>query len=99
VAGDRAGNGSFLEGHEDEILLGVLNCLADCFGNLVRLAEPHPDVATPVPHHDEGGEGEPSATFDDLGHPIDGHHPVVQLQHARIDPRFCHSILPGPVCF
>jgi hypothetical protein len=61
----------------------------------VSLAQAHADVATAIAHHDECRERESAATLDDLGHPVDGHHPVVELEHAGIDPGFCHSAPSG----
>src|SRR5262245_24415636 len=59
VARDLEGNGRVLEGHEDQILLGVLDRLPDRFRYLAGLAQPHADVPPPVSHHDQRGEGEP----------------------------------------
>src|SRR5204862_5767041 len=49
-----------------------------------------PNVSAAVAHDDERREREPAATLHDLGHAVDGHHAIVQLEHARIDLRFCH---------
>src|SRR2546422_1276491 len=95
VPGDLAGDRRLLERHENELLLGVLHGLPDGLGHLVGLAEAHADMAPTVAHHDQGREREAAATLDDLGHPVDRHHPVVELEHARIDPGFRHSVPPA----
>src|SRR6185503_12488378 len=64
LPGHLARDGGVLEGHEDQILLGVLHRLPDRFRNLARLAEPHAHMTAPVSHHHQGGEGEASATLD-----------------------------------
>src|SRR5437867_1387860 len=90
VTGDLAGDRRILQRHEDQVLLGVLHRLADRLGHLVGLAEADPDVSAAVADDDERREREPADTLHDLGHAVDGHHAVVQLEHARIDLRFCH---------
>src|SRR5882672_2840670 len=94
MSGDLAGDRRLLEGDEDQILLGVLDRLPDGLGHLVGLAEADAHVAAPVADHDQRREREPPATLDDLGHAVDGDDAIVQLEHARIDLRFRHSILP-----
>ena len=100
VAGDLAGDRRVLERHEDQVLLGVLDRLADRLRHLVRLAESDAHVTAAVAHHHEGGEGEPPAALDDLGHPVDGDHPVVQVQRAGIDlasaTQSARPIIPRP---
>ena len=74
-----------LQRHEDQVLLGVLHRLPDGLGHLARLAEPHTHVAVAVADDHQRGEGEPPAALDHLGHPVDGDHPVRQIQRTRID--------------
>jgi len=97
VAGDLDRNRGVAQGHEDQILLRVLDRLADGLRHLVGLAQPHAHVTAPVAHDDERRERETPAALDDLGHAVDGDHTVVELQHARIDLRFGHSVLPCSV--
>src|SRR2546428_3832597 len=62
----------------------------------MSLSEAQPHTAPAAADDDERREREPATALDHLGHPVDGHHPVGQLEHARINLRFCHSI--SPVC-
>jgi len=58
----------------------MLHRLADRLGNLAGLAEPDTHVPLSIAHHHQGREGESPAALDDLGDPVDGHHPVGQVQ-------------------
>src|ERR1700733_14646145 len=69
---DRAGD----PGYPEERLLGRLDALGDGRGDLLRLAVAHADHAIAVTDDDQGGEAEPPATLDDLGHPVDGDDPL-----------------------
>src|SRR5215470_2349144 len=93
MPGDLAGDRRLLQRHEDQILLGVLDRLADRLRHLVGLAEADTDVTPTVADHHQRREREPAAALDDLGHPVDGDDAIVQLQHAWIDLRFRHSTL------
>src|SRR6266571_3984596 len=94
VTGDLARDRRLLQRHEDQVLLRVLHRLADRLGHLVGLAETDTHVAPTVADHHQRRERESPTTLDDLGHAVDGDNAVIQLEHARIDPRFCHSVLP-----
>src|SRR5437867_101444 len=83
-----------LQRHEDQVPLRVLHRLADRLGHLVGLAETDTHVAPTVADHHQRRERESPTTLDDLGHAVDGDNAVIQLEHAWIDPRFCHSVLP-----
>src|SRR5712692_252861 len=78
VSGDLTGNRRLPERYEDQVLLRVLDRFADGLRHLVGLAETHADVTAAVAHDHERGEREPPSALDDLGHPVDGHHPVVK---------------------
>src|SRR5713101_1652696 len=93
VTRDLAGNRRVLERHEDQILLGVLDRLPDRLGHLAGLAQSHAHVSPPVPHHDQRGERESPAALDHLGDPVDGDHPVRQVQRACVYLRLSHSRL------
>src|SRR5438128_4871817 len=93
VTRDLAGNRRVLERHEDQILLGVLDRLPDRLGHLAGLAQSHAHVSPPIPHHDQRGEGESPATLDHLGDPVDGDHPVRQVQRACVYLCLSHSRL------
>src|SRR2546422_7131520 len=92
VSGDLARDRRVLQRHEDQILLGVLHRLADRLGHLVGLAETDTHMAPTVADHHQRREREAPAALDDLGHAVDGDDAVIQLEHARIDLRFCHYI-------
>src|SRR5439155_2698477 len=96
VADDLAGDGGVLERHEHQVLLGVLHRLANGLRDLARLPQPDADMAVAVPHDDERRERESPATLDDLGDPVDRHHPVREIQRTGIDPRLSHSDPPHP---
>src|SRR5712691_2210429 len=93
VARDLARDRRVLEGHEDQILLGMLDRLPDSLGHLAGLAQPHPHVSPPVPHHDQRPEGESPAAPNHLGDPGDGDHSVRQVQRACVYLRLSHSRL------
>ena len=57
--------------HLDEVLLGVLDALADRFRNLAGLAQPDADVAGAVADDDDRAEAEAPAALDDLGDAVD----------------------------
>src|SRR5215471_17716186 len=57
----------------EEVLLGRLDALGDRRGHLLGLPVSDTDHAVAVADHDQGGEAEPAATLDHLGHPVDGH--------------------------
>src|SRR5262245_40443865 len=51
------------ERHLDEVLLGVLDALADGLGHLAGLAEPDTDVALAIADDDDGAEAEAAAAL------------------------------------
>jgi hypothetical protein len=55
----------------DQVLLRVLDALADRLRDLAGLAEPDPDVARAVTDDDDRAEAEPPAALDDLGDSVD----------------------------
>src|SRR3954470_24029084 len=59
-----------------EVLLGLLDALGDRRGHLLGLAVPDAHGAVAVTHDHQGGEAEAPPTLDDLGHALDGHHPL-----------------------
>ncbi len=72
----RVGNRRSDPGHLEEVLLRLLDALGDRRGHLLGLPVADADGAVPVAHHDQRGEAEPATTLDDLGHAVDGHHPL-----------------------
>jgi hypothetical protein len=71
--------------HADHVLLGGLDALLDRGGHLARLAHAVADVAAAVAHHDQGAEREVLASLDDLGHAVDRHDLVLELQAGDFD--------------
>jgi hypothetical protein len=69
------------ERHGEEVLASLLGALLDGEGHLLRLAVAETDPAGAVTDHHEGGEGEPTAALDHLGHAVDVDDPrLAQLQ-------------------
>src|SRR5439155_407394 len=66
------------ERDREHALLGHLHTLLDGGRHLLRLAVAHAHATGSVPNHDQGSEAEPPATSDDLGHAVDGHHPLLE---------------------
>ena len=73
----------------DEVLLGVLDALADRLGDLAGLAEPDADVARAVADDDDRAEAEPPAALDDLGDAVDLDDALLERELVRVDP--CHG--------
>src|SRR5207302_5082952 len=90
---DLAGDRRVTQRDEDQILLGMLDRLADRLRNLVGLAEPDAHVPASVADDDERREGKAPAALDDLRDAVDGDHSVVELEDAGIDARLGHSPL------
>ena len=80
-----------LEGHPDEVLLGVLDPFPDRLGHLASLAQAGAHVAVPVADHDHGAEAEPPATLDDLGHPVDLDNALLERELVGIDACHCRG--------
>ena len=68
---DRVDDGRAGQGHLEQVLPGLLGALLDGEGHLLGLAVAEADAAVAVADHHEGGEREPPAALDDLGHPVD----------------------------
>src|SRR5262249_17453974 len=69
----------------EEGLLGRLDALGDGRGHLLGLPVPDTDHVVAVTDHDQGGEAEPAATLDHLGHPVDGHY-TLEICGALVGP-------------
>src|SRR5262249_40290288 len=74
----------------DEMLLGVLDALADRLGNLACLAEPAADVARTITDHDDRAEAEAPAALDDLCDAVDLDDALLQRQLVRVNS--CHDV-------
>ena len=68
------------------MLLRVLDALLDRLGDLVGLPKTRSDVTAPIAHDDHGREAEAPATLHDLGHAVDLHDALGELQTSWIDP-------------
>ncbi len=77
------------ERHADEVLLRVLDALADRLGNLAGLAQPGADVPVAVADHDHRAEAEAAAALDDLRHAVDLDDALLERQPGGIDS--CHG--------
>src|SRR4029450_5914030 len=75
----------------DEVLLRVLDALANRLRDLAGLAEPGPDVTRAVAYHDDRAEAEPPAALDDLGDAVDLDDALLERELVGVDP--CHRLL------
>jgi hypothetical protein len=71
VADDFVRDGVATEIDADEGAVGAVGALADRIGHFLGLAVTHADAALAVTRHDERGEVEAAAAFDDLGAAVD----------------------------
>src|SRR5450756_1083282 len=78
----------------DEVLLRVLDALADGLGHLAGLAEPGADVAVAVTDDDDRGEAEASPALDDLGDAVDLDDTLFERELGGIDPGHWRSSPP-----
>jgi hypothetical protein len=79
-------DGAVDEGHEDEVLLRVLDALLDRLRNFIGLPEARSDVTAAVADDDHCRKAEAAATLDDLRHAVDLHDALGELQTSWIDP-------------
>src|SRR6185369_12508216 len=94
VRGDRMRDGAIDEGHEDKVLLRVLDALLDRLRNFIGLAQTSSDVPAAVANDDHRGEAEAAATLDDLGDTVDLNDALGELQTSWIDP-WHYSLTPA----
>ena len=88
------GNGAFVDGYADKILLSGLNALGDGGLHFVCFAETPAYDAVFVAYHYDGGEGEGASALGHLGDAVDGYEAVFEFEVAgRLDSivSFCHS--------
>ena len=71
----------------DQVLLGVLDALADRLGHLARLTQAGTNVPGTVTDDDDRAEAEAPAALDDLRHTIDLDDALFERQLVRVDPR------------
>ena len=64
----------------NEVLLGVLDALADSVRNLSGLADAKAHNAGAVAHHNQGGELHHPAAFDGFRNTVNRHNPLLQVQ-------------------
>ena len=83
-------DGPSQERHPEHGLLRSLTPLPDCLRNLVRFAKPHTNPPLRIAHDDDRIEAEPPSTLHNLGHSVDVHNLIEQLQSCWID-----SFLPN----
>jgi hypothetical protein len=93
-AGCFVGDGSALEGYLDEVLLSILDALADCVGYFGGLAKAVTYCAVTVAYYYESGELEDTTTLNGLGNAVQGNDLFAQLKGFGID-QFSHvCVLP-----
>src|SRR5664279_908021 len=76
--------------HLEHVLLGLFDTLGDGRGDLLGLAVADADRPVAVTDDDQGGEGEPPPTLDDLGDPV-GHHDALE-QRVLLDGRVTTAV-------
>src|SRR4051794_4426655 len=69
----------------DDVLLRVLDALADGLRDVAGLAVAHADVAVAVAHDDDRREREPAATLVDLGDAVDLDDALLERELVRVD--------------
>ena len=70
---DLVRDGGPAQGDGNDVLLGVLEALADGFGNLVGLAHAEADAALAVAHYAQSGELRNTAALDGLADAVEGY--------------------------
>src|SRR5579875_2141217 len=78
------GDGRFAHGHGDEVLLRVLDTLANRLRDFRRLAETGADTSGSVTDDNNDAETEAASAHDHLGHAVDGHHLFFELRLVAI---------------
>ena len=63
-----------------QVLFGVLNSLADCVGNLARLAKPKADRAVAVADNHEGCELKDTTALHRFGNAVDRNNSFLQFE-------------------
>ena len=77
------GDGAFVYGHADEVLLGGLYAFGDGSLNFVRFAEAPADDAVFVADYYDCSEAERTTTFGHFGDTVDGNEAVRQFEIIR----------------
>ena len=72
------GDGAFVHGHADEVLLCRLNAFGDSGLHFVGFAKAPADDAVLVTYDDDCGEGEGTAALCYLGNAVDGYQAVLE---------------------
>src|SRR5688500_17138036 len=80
------------ERHLDEVLLGVLDALANRLGHFAGLADPGTDRAVAVADDHHRAEAEAAASLDHLAHAVDLDDLLFQVELGRVDT--CHALSP-----
>ena len=73
-------------GHLDQVLLRVLDALANGLGDLARLAQANADMTGAVTNDDDRAEAEASAALDDFGYSVDLDDTLFERQATGVDP-------------
>ena len=68
--------------HLHQVLLGVVDAFGDGLLHLLGLAQAVAHHTVLVAHHHDGGEGEGASALGHLGHAVQGHELVLQLEVA-----------------
>ena len=84
-----------LQGNLDQILLGVLNALADRVRNFAGLADAEADGAVAVADDDQRGKLEDTAAFYGFGNTVDGDYMLFAYPSAVDASNLAKSIPPS----
>ncbi len=82
LADDLMRNGSAAQRNLDQVLLGVLDALADSVRNFAGLTDAEADGAVAVADDDQSGKLEDTAALYGLRYTVDGNYTLLQFQCA-----------------
>ena len=69
----------------NQVLLRLLDRLANGHGHFARLAHAETGVALLISHHNQGRKAEVLAALDDLGHALNGHDLILQAVGVHLE--------------
>ena len=99
------GNGGTLESDGADVLLCILEALADSLGHFVGLAHAEADAALAVAHYAQGGELGHTAALNGLADAVEGNYLLDELGRSLVLTTIssviivCHFVFPLPQNF
>src|SRR5690554_5065412 len=67
------------QGNSNHVFLGLVDCLPNCFGDIIGLTGTISDLTVLITHYHESGEREPSSTFYYFGNPVESYQLLYKL--------------------